>query len=127
MLSGAKKHVKNTSKIGDFSYLQHFSGIGRLSASHFLKRPRDGESSLSDANLISFMPEFVNFLQALEGLNLGAFYLLPRFLQSCCRDLVMACIFAEYNVGCNASFLKSREQANPCKNSGVTEEVVQFK
>ena len=88
MLSGAKKHVKNTSKIGDFSYLQHFSGIGRLSASHFhfLKRPRDRESSLSDANLISFMPEFVNFLQALEGLNLGAFYLLPRFLQSCYRD-----------------------------------------
>ena len=74
MLSGAKKHVKNTSKIGDFWYLQHFSGIGRLSASHFLKRPRDGESSLSDANLISFMPEFVNFLQALEGLNLGAFF-----------------------------------------------------
>ena len=86
MLSGAKKHVKNTSKIGGFWYLQHFSGIGRLSASHFLKRPRDGESSLSDANLISFMPEFVNFLQALEGLNLGAFYLLPRFLQSCYRD-----------------------------------------
>ena len=89
MLSGAKKHVKNTSKIGDFSYLQHFSGIGRLSTSHFLKLPRDRESSLSDANLISIMPEFVSYLHALEGLNLEAFYLLPRFLQSCYRDFFL--------------------------------------
>ena len=70
------------------------------------------------------------------GERLGVIYLLPWFLQSCCGDLVMALLAAflrNITLGVismkawQASFLKSREQANLCKNSGETEEVVQFK